>query len=112
MEILYFILGVATVLIIFGVVVIFRMHKVLNDLKKFESETLATQGSIINELDRSVEKIHNEMDHRFGDTYKDFGTADRNLENIISELDRKIDSRFDKFINNQQKQKQKDLLTD
>jgi predicted PurR-regulated permease PerM len=82
MEIVYFVLGVVTVLLILGAVVIVKVSRTVNDLTG-----------------------------RIGFVERQINVMDENLHRRIDELDRdlnsQIDSRLDKL---QNKIKQKDLL--
>jgi predicted PurR-regulated permease PerM len=82
MEIVYFVLGVVTVLLILGVVVIVKVSRTVNDLND-------RIGSVERQIEIAEESLH------------------RRIDDLDRELNSQIDSRLDKL---QSKIKQKDLL--
>ena len=82
MEIVYFVLGIVTVLLILGVVVIVRVRKAVNDLTD-------RSGSVERQIEIVEESLH------------------RRIDELQREIFSQIDSRLDKL---QSKIKQKDLL--
>jgi predicted PurR-regulated permease PerM len=82
MEIVYFVLGVVTVLLILGVVVIVKVSRTVNDLND-------RIGSVERQIEIVEESLH------------------RRIDDLDRELNSQIDSRLDKL---QNKIKQKDLL--
>jgi predicted PurR-regulated permease PerM len=82
MEIVYFVLGIVTVLLILGVVVIVRVRKAVNDLTD-------RNGSVERQIEIVEESLH------------------RRIDELQREVFSQIDSRLDKL---QSKIKQKDLL--
>jgi len=82
MEIVYFVLGIVTVLLILGVVGIVKVSRTVNDLTD-------RIGSAERQIDVVEENLH------------------RRVDDLDRELNSKIDSRLDKL---QSKIKQKDLL--
>jgi chaperonin cofactor prefoldin len=82
MEIVYFVLGVVTVLIILGVVVIVKVSRTVNDLTD-------KIGSVVKQIDIAEESLH------------------KRIDDLDRDLNSQIDSRLDKL---QSKIKQKDLL--
>jgi predicted PurR-regulated permease PerM len=82
MEIVYFVLGVVTVLLILGGVVIVKVSRTVNDLND-------RIGSVERQIDVVEENLH------------------RRIDDLDRELNSQIDSRLDKL---QSKIKQKDLL--
>jgi predicted Holliday junction resolvase-like endonuclease len=82
MEILYFVLGIVTVLLVLGVVVIVKVSKTVTELNE-----------------------------RIGSAERQIDVVEENLQRRVDDLDRElcsqIDSKFDKL---QNKIKQKDLL--
>jgi predicted PurR-regulated permease PerM len=89
MEIVYFVLGVATVLLILGVVVIVKVSRTVNDL-----------NDRIGSVERQIEIVEESLHRRIDD-------VERSIENYSRELTSELDSRLDKL---QNKIKQKDLL--
>jgi predicted Holliday junction resolvase-like endonuclease len=82
MEIVYFVLGIVTVLLILGVVVIVKVSRTVNDLT-------GRIGSVERQIDVVDENLH------------------RRIDELDRDLNSQIDSRLDKL---QSKIKQKDLL--
>jgi predicted PurR-regulated permease PerM len=82
MEIVYFVLGIVTVLLILGVVVIVKVSRTVNDLND-------RIGSVERQIEIVEESLH------------------RRIDDLDRELNSQIDSRLDKL---QSKIKQKDLL--
>jgi predicted PurR-regulated permease PerM len=82
MEIVYFVLGVVTVLLILGVVVIVKVSRTVNDL-----------NDRIGSVERQIEIVEDGLNRR--------------IDDLDRELNSQIDSRLDKL---HSKIKQKDLL--
>jgi len=82
MEIVYFVLGVVTVLLVFGVVIMVKIGTLVKELRE-----------------------------RIGSAERQIDVVEENLQRRVDDLDRElcsqIDSKFDKL---QNKIKQKDLL--
>lgn len=78
MEILYFILGIVTVLLIGGVVVIVRVY---NDVRGLKQARIELERDYPNDIDRIYRHI------------------DTVSEDLLKQMDKKIDSRLDKFEN-------------
>jgi predicted PurR-regulated permease PerM len=82
MEVVYFVLGVVTVLLILGVVEIVKVSRTVNDLTD-------RIGSVERQIDVVEENLH------------------RRIDDLDREVNSQIDSRLDKL---ESKIKQKDLL--
>jgi predicted PurR-regulated permease PerM len=82
MEVVYFVLGVVTVLLILGVVEIVKVSRTVNDLTD-------RIGSVEKQIDVVEENLH------------------RRIDDLDREVNSQIDSRLDKL---ESKIKQKDLL--
>jgi predicted PurR-regulated permease PerM len=89
MEIVYFVLGIVTVLLILGVVVIVKVSRTVNDL-----------NDRIGSAERQIEIVEESLYRRIDD-------VERSIENYSRVLTSELDSRLDKL---QSKIKQKDLL--
>ncbi len=82
MEIVYFVLGVVTVLLVFGVVIMVKIGTLVKELR----ERIGTAEQVINVVEGDLHRRVDDMDREFSSL---------------------IDSKFDKL---QNKIKQKDLL--
>ena len=82
MEIVYFVLGVVTVLLVFGVVIMVKIGTLVKELREK-----------IGSAERQIDVVGEDLHRRIDDMDREFGSL--------------IDSKFDKL---QNKIKQKDLL--
>lgn len=125
METLYFILGAATILIVFGVVVVFRMYFKINKLEKslivtdkmcddLDKKINHVYNTILNAIDKNQLDLNRRIDEETKSIWNDMSMTNNELgsridsevrdirESIkiyVEEIYRTIDSRLDKLEN-------------
>lgn len=87
-SLIYFILGICTVLLIGGVVYMFKIGKEVKKLKEFRSLTLQDFGF-----------VKKDIDQKFNDVWKNFEIVNKDKIELIDKVYRDIDSRLDKLAN-------------
>jgi uncharacterized membrane-anchored protein YhcB (DUF1043 family) len=129
MEIVYFSLGVVTVLLVLGVVVIVRVGTLVKELKEKvrdlergtqdvavdlhrriddENRELASHiKETLNVIDDIKDVLHKTIDDVAKDIYQRIDEVERTIEDYSRKLTSELDSRLDKL---DSKIKQKDLL--
>ena len=83
MEIVYFVLGVVTVLLVFGVIIMVKVGTLVKELREN-----------LNHLERGTQDLVNDV-HRKMDDVND--TIHRRIDYEVRELNSILDSRLDKF---------------
>lgn len=111
MEIVYFVLGVVTVLLVLGVVVVVRMGTLVKELKEEVQFLERGSNDEVSNLHRRVDDEVRELQIQFKDALNFIGDTKDVLHKRIYDETKDIlsmvDSRLDKLEN---KIKQKDLL--
>lgn len=101
MEELYFVLGIVSVLLVLGIIVVYTLKNKLGQIEKEIEFLERASQNVVNDLHRRIE---NEVrDLKFHNNETILG-----IERELHELKYIVDSRFDKFDNNIKKEK--DLL--
>ena len=122
MEIVYFVLGVVTVLLVIGGVVIVRVGTLVKELKEEVQFLERGSSDVANEVHRRIDNEVRDLQLQLKDALDFIGdTKDvlhrridevgrdgyRKLDEVENYLEKQLDSRLDKLEN---KIKQKDLL--
>ncbi len=122
MEIVYFVLGVVTVLLVIGVVVIVRVGTLVKELKEKVQFLERGSNDVANEVHHRIDEEVRELKVQIKDTLDFIGDTNdvlqmridkvesdvyRKLDEVENYLEKQLDSRLDKLEN---KIKQKDLL--
>jgi nitrogen fixation/metabolism regulation signal transduction histidine kinase len=111
MEIVYFSLGIITVLLVLGVVVIVRVGTLVNELKEKVRDLEQGTLDVAVDIHRRIDDVDRELNSKISSAEKQIDVVEENLHRRIDDVDRelnsKIDSRLDKL---QSKINQKDLL--
>ena len=122
MEIVYFVLGIVTVLLVLGVVVIVRVGTLVKELKEEVQFLERSSSDVSNEVHRRIDNEVRDLQLQLKDALDFIGDTkdilhrriDEEIREVQSNLDETerdfvsmVDSRLDKLEN---KIKQKDLL--
>jgi len=125
MEVVYFVLGIVTVLLVLGVVVIVRVSKTFSDLsvcvgdveKRIDEvnrelrfvikDTLDLVGDLKDVLHRRVDELDNGVHRTLDDTARDIyqrideveNILDRRIDDEMRDVYSQLDSRLDKLEN-------------
>lgn len=103
MEIVYFVLGIVTVLIVFGVVVIFKVSTLVRKLEKRVSDSFQITDCLANDLERRIHDESRDFRLELSNTSNEIDRISDVMNRTIRELEREVysqlDSRLDKLEN-------------
>jgi predicted PurR-regulated permease PerM len=88
MEIVYFVLGIVSVLLVLGVVIIVRVGTLVKELKEK-----------VREFEIHIDGVHRRIDDVAKDIYQRIDEVERSIEDYSRKLTSSLDSRLDKLEN-------------
>lgn len=99
METLYFTLGVFTVLVILGVVGMFRVWKKAAKTAEETASIWSGINSLSNDLGKEIDGLNRTISDEIKEVYETVHAVERNLDGELNEFQKIMDSRLDKFEN-------------